>query len=135
MHPTYVSDPPPFEPARAAELADRIDPNTADIPTLAALPMIGMKRAQDIVEYREQCLAAHPNELAFRQPRDLMNVHGIGEATVESLGEYLLFPRELTPSPGTPGEGGGEGSAESLIDSRMQQNPHPNPLPEYRERE
>ena len=32
------------------------------------------------------------------------------------------------PSPGTPGEGGGEGSFVPLAD------PHPNPLPEYRER-
>jgi tRNA modification GTPase len=37
---------------------------------------------------------------------------------------------DLTPSPGTPGEGGGEGRAlrEAIED------PHPNPLPEYRER-
>ncbi len=42
---------------------------------------------------------------------------------------------ELPPSPGTPGEGGGEGSpgvSEPAEDS--QQNPHPNPLAEYRTR-
>ncbi|HEY8665069.1 MAG TPA: hypothetical protein VIL86_00310, partial [Tepidisphaeraceae bacterium] len=37
----------------------------------------------------------------------------------------------LTPSPGTPGEGGGEG-AFSSIPGEMR--PHPNPLPEYQER-
>jgi hypothetical protein len=41
----------------------------------------------------------------------------------------------ISPSPGNPGEGRGEGSApdrELILDFR--QNPHPNPLPEYRER-
>src|SRR5436305_13094715 len=36
-----------------------------------------------------------------------------------------------TPSPGTPGEGGGEG----LRRAASRDGPHPNPLPEYRERE
>jgi hypothetical protein len=43
--------------------------------------------------------------------------------------------RNLTPSPDTPGEGRGEGSVsttEPFLTS--QQSPHPNPLPEYRER-
>ena len=35
----------------------------------------------------------------------------------------------LPPSPGTPGEGRGEGSPVTV-----QEGPHPNPLPEYRER-
>ena len=37
----------------------------------------------------------------------------------------------IPPSPGTRGEGGGEGSA----DCGLQKTPHPDPLPEYRERE
>lgn len=40
----------------------------------------------------------------------------------------------LTPSPGTPGEGGGAGSVVTPCESRPQRNPHPNPLPDYRER-
>src|SRR5688572_18883107 len=40
----------------------------------------------------------------------------------------------LAPSPGTPGEGGGEGSVQSEISDLKLQNPHPNPLPAYRER-
>jgi hypothetical protein len=47
------------------------------------------------------------------------------------------FLGAFAPSPGTPGEGGGEGSA-SIQDLKSQiqnaENPHPNPLPEYRER-
>ena len=41
------------------------------------------------------------------------------------------------PSPGTPGEGWGEGSrgqASNWTHTPALQNPHPNPLPEYRER-
>ncbi len=38
--------------------------------------------------------------------------------------------RVSTPSPGTPGEGRGEGS----LDSVNAKDPHPNPLPAYRER-
>ncbi|HEY8665767.1 MAG TPA: PHP domain-containing protein [Tepidisphaeraceae bacterium] len=37
----------------------------------------------------------------------------------------------LTPSPGAPGEGGGEGGFSSIPGEMP---PHPNPLPEYRER-
>ena len=44
----------------------------------------------------------------------------------------------LPPSPGTPGEGRGEGSAQLMGDdhlARIARNPHSSPLPEYRERE
>ena len=45
----YVSDPQPEVTPRFDELADRIDPNTADWQTLAALPGIGERRARDVV--------------------------------------------------------------------------------------
>ena len=49
---------------------------------------------------------------------------------------YLeLLEAGLTPSPGTPGEGGGEGSVTSVSGAPIQRSAHPNPLPEYRERE
>jgi len=40
----------------------------------------------------------------------------------------------FAPSPGTPGEGGGEGSAADLRYAHESTEPSPNPLPEYRER-
>ncbi len=40
----------------------------------------------------------------------------------------------FSPSPGTPGEGRGEGSSAPARNSPLQTNPHPNPLPEYRAR-
>src|SRR5688572_2624352 len=48
------------------------------------------------------------------------------------LGERPLSP--LSPSPGIPGEGGGEGLSETGSRARFRAGPHPNPLPEYRER-
>src|SRR6187455_243362 len=41
------------------------------------------------------------------------------------------FTDALTPSPGTPGEGGGEGAFAAVTEM----HPHPDPLPEHRERE
>jgi UDP-GlcNAc:undecaprenyl-phosphate GlcNAc-1-phosphate transferase len=45
----------------------------------------------------------------------------------------------LAPSPGMPGEGGGEGRRRSRAErdeelAAIQSGPHPDPLPEYRER-
>jgi N-acetylglucosamine-6-phosphate deacetylase len=43
----------------------------------------------------------------------------------------------IAPSPGTPGEGRGEGSRGDALSTKpasLTQDPHPNPLPEYRER-
>ena len=77
---------------RAVELATRIDPNTADWPAWAALPLIGEKRARQIVEFRDQWAAEHPGETPFAKLEDLMRVKGIGKATIEALAPYLAFP-------------------------------------------
>jgi TolA-binding protein len=42
--------------------------------------------------------------------------------------------RLFTPSPGIPGEGGGEGSSANSALRSLNQNPHPDPLPGYRAR-
>lgn len=89
---SYVSDPQPLEPLRAADLADKIDPNTADIATLSALPLIGDGRARAIVAYRDEQLAKHPGLAAFKKPSDLLRVKGIGNSIVKQLEGYLLFP-------------------------------------------
>jgi hypothetical protein len=91
-NPASVSDPPPPVGPRAVELTSKIDPNTADWPAWAALPMIGEKRAKQIVTFREQWQADHPAETPFAVPHDLMRVKGIGKATVETLKPYLQFP-------------------------------------------
>jgi protein SCO1 len=74
----------------------------------------------------------------------VMNAVRIGGVlTLLALGTFLirnvyrdrLAAHAATPSPRTPGEGGGEGSAQNGKSlASLQQSPHPNPLPEYRER-
>jgi hypothetical protein len=92
LNPTYVSDPQPHEGSRAAEVEDRINPNTADWSTLAALPQIGERRARDIVAYREQFVAANPGKVAFARPEDLYRIRGFGVAMVSLIEPYLIFP-------------------------------------------
>ena len=90
----YVSDPQPETGPRYGELADRIDPNTVDWQTLAALPGIGERRARDIVEYRERkrTQAHAPNLVVFRVPGDLLYVKGVGLGILQALQPFLLFP-------------------------------------------
>jgi hypothetical protein len=90
----YVSDPQPEMPLRYHELADRIDPNTVDWQTLAALPGIGERRARDIVEYRERkrAEARDPALVVFDGPGDLLYIRGIGPALIEAMQPHLLFP-------------------------------------------
>ena len=91
-NPLHIDDPQPPTGPRAADLATRIDPNTADWPAWAGLPLIGEKRAKEIVAFRGQWLIDHPDEAPFQKPEDLMRVKGIGKATVETLKPYLIFP-------------------------------------------
>jgi hypothetical protein len=94
FNPAYVSDPQPERPARADELADRIDPNTADWAMLAALPGIGERRARDIVAYREDARRNAPGGVVFARKEDLLRIKGIGFAMVEAIEPYLTFPPE-----------------------------------------
>ncbi len=89
--PVYVSDPPPAQGARWSDLADKIDPNTADWSELAALPAIGEKRAKAIVAYRETACARNPSEVAFATPNDLLRVPGLGTVLVAQMRPYLEF--------------------------------------------
>ncbi|MGH7213686.1 MAG: glycosyltransferase family 39 protein [Tepidisphaeraceae bacterium] len=49
------------------------------------------------------------------------------------LWRVIVIEEGLSPSPRTPGEGGGEGDS-GLEAPDVRNHPHPNPLPEYRER-
>jgi DNA uptake protein ComE-like DNA-binding protein len=89
--PTALPD-PPGDGSRAAELAVRIDPNTADAAALSALPGMGPSRAHAIVDYRAAYAARHPGHPAFTSPRDLLPVKGVGTATAANLAPYLSFP-------------------------------------------
>jgi DNA uptake protein ComE-like DNA-binding protein len=86
-----VPDPQPAEGPNSRELADRIDPNSASEAELAAIPTLGEKRAEAIVEFRRQYNARHPNRPAFTILPDLEQVSGIGPAMAEMMEPYLVF--------------------------------------------
>src|SRR4051812_14761408 len=97
-HPSRISTPQSAQGPRAAELLDQLDPNTATIFDLSALPNLGPAIARRIIEDREQFQKNHPNEPAYRELDDLQRIKGIGPATVENLKPYLRFP-STQPSP------------------------------------
>jgi competence protein ComEA len=88
---SQIADPQPETGARAAELMDRIDPNTAEWHALAALPQIGPAIARRIVEEREAFAAGNPGVVPYRELNDLSRVKGIGPATLAALEPYLTF--------------------------------------------
>jgi DNA uptake protein ComE-like DNA-binding protein len=92
LNPTAVPDSQPAEMAGSRQLADRIDPNIASEAELAAIPMLGEKRAQAIVEFRGRFAARHPNRPAYAVASDLEQIPGIGAATAEMMEPYLVFP-------------------------------------------
>jgi hypothetical protein len=94
----YVPNPPPPHGPRYDEVADRIDPNTADLATLSALPMIGDRRAQDIIDFRDSRRTGSSDQPVFKSPEDLLRIRGFGRASVETLRPYLLFPPQSRPS-------------------------------------
>jgi len=94
----FVSDPVPVESPRAGEIMGRIDPNLASVDELVCLPMMGEKRAAQIVAYRERFLREHSGERAFTSAADLMNVRGIGAAMVATFSPHLVFPVATTQS-------------------------------------
>ncbi len=59
-------------PAPAANAAAAVNINTATVDQLNALPGIGPKMAQRIVDYRQK-------NGGFKKVEDLMNIQGIGE--------------------------------------------------------
>jgi primosomal protein N' (replication factor Y) len=86
----------------------------------------------------------HARDVAIKraQIEKIPIVLGSATPSLESWQRATLIPSPgtsaerapLTPSPGTPGEGGGEGSVSIASNSHSPKNPHPSPLPAYRER-
>jgi competence protein ComEA len=83
----------------AYQLMDRVDPNTADALTLAALPVLGPALAERIVAHRDELAAKNPARPAFEKLEDLASVRGIGPATLKHLEPYLVFGPADRPSP------------------------------------
>ncbi len=68
----------------------KLDPNTASIAELAALPEIGPATAQRIVDFRAGA-GRQGNPRPFTRLSDLDKVPGLGLSTLESLEPYLSF--------------------------------------------
>lgn len=81
-----IEDPPlpGGENTQGGEAEILVNINTATAEELTILNGIGEKKAQLIVEYREQ------NGL-FMGKEDLMNISGIGEKTFDSLEPYITI--------------------------------------------
>ncbi len=86
----------------AAQTGGKVNLNTATAEQLQALPGIGPKTAERIVEFREQ-------NGPFRRVEDLMNVRGIGEKKFLQLKDLLTVG---------PASSGGEAPPEQTAGSR-----------------
>jgi competence protein ComEA len=96
----HIDSPQTDQGQRAAEAISTVDPNTADWPTLAALPSIGPALAKRIVEDRDAFAEQHPGQPAYRQPNDLLQVKGIGPAIIQAVAPHLSF--SVAPSTTMP---------------------------------
>ncbi|HCN74877.1 MAG TPA: competence protein ComEA [Lactococcus sp.] len=61
---------------------DKVNLNTADVAQLQKLSGVGMKKAQDIIDYREQ----NGN---FKTIEELVNVSGFGAKSIDKLKESI----------------------------------------------
>lgn len=75
------TNPPPS--SADYEITFPIDLNTADIRQLSALPGIGEGLARRILDYRA-CYGP------FSRPEELLNIDGIGQATLEAVLDFVI---------------------------------------------
>ena len=73
------------------EINEKINPNTADWPSLARLPGIGVKRAKDIINYRNKQNLYDNTSTVFTDYTDLAKINGIGKITCDNIRGYLIF--------------------------------------------
>lgn len=109
FRPVVLEDPIQVEPARVAQIEQRVDPNDASWAELARLPGLGEGLARRIVDYREQqrrATGGAGSAIVFRTAEDLDAVPGIGPKMLERLRPYLRFPQPTgassQPGPNTP---------------------------------
>jgi len=89
----------PDEGPRAREVNSQLDLNTADAASLCAIPRLGVAKAQAIVDYRQQFVAAHPGERAFERMDELYGIKGIGPSTMEIVRQYTFISKSPATRP------------------------------------
>ena len=92
-----VSAQEPSSPSLAAAQTKKLDINRATIEELVAVPGIGSRMAQAIVDLRSK-------KGAFTKLDDLLEVPGIKEKKLASLTPYLVVvpPKAATQNPAAP---------------------------------
>ena len=78
-------------PYAAAALSGVVNVNTASVEELSQLPGVGPARARAIVELRQK-------RGSFKRVEDLLEVKGIGEASLAKLKPYLAVEGKSTLS-------------------------------------
>jgi len=76
-------------------LNEKINPNTACVPSLVRLPNIGVSRAEAIISYRQRFRQTGKDRRAFEDCNDLQEVRGIGQKTAEGISKWLDFERNV----------------------------------------
>ena len=80
----------PKPQGKALALADKINPNTAPLPSLIRLPGIGPARAEAIIGLRDATLT-EDGTYPFSSPNDLRGVRGIGPKTATRIEGQVTF--------------------------------------------
>jgi competence protein ComEA len=81
------------QPARPAASAPAVNLNTATVEQLEALPVIGRKTAELILQYRQK-------NGPFKKVEELMNVKGIGEKSFLRIKPLLVVTPPKTEKAG-----------------------------------
>ncbi len=100
--------------SRPLEADERLDPNRSPEEELDRLPGVGPSVAEAVVAHRTA-------EGGYRRPEDLLDVRGIGPATLEKIRPHLDFsrgvPLELARRGPRPGDGHGADGVRRLTGS------------------